>query len=129
MAGIVVQVVLFVKSVTEAGGVPTTMVALVKAMTAPVLLVRVTACAPAGVPIAVEVKESEVGEMASGANGVRFRDATKASEGPSRAVWNAPRLVGKSVEKVCPVTKTMGKVPKAMPKAWSGLPWTPVPPK
>ena len=75
-----------VKSVTEAGGVPTTMVALVNRIAVAVLLVRVTVCAPAAVPTAVEVKDSEVGEMSSGAIGVRFREATKASEGPSRAV-------------------------------------------
>ena len=52
-----------VKSLIEAGGVPATIPALEKAMGREVLFVSVTVCAPAGVPMAVEVKVRDVGAM------------------------------------------------------------------
>ena len=87
------------------------MVALVNGMAAPVLLVRVTFCAPAAVPMAVEVKESDVGATVKGTTTFPVR-ATDCGlvESPSVRVRVAVSVVAEGVK----ITVTVHVAPEAM---------------
>jgi len=91
-------------------GLAFVMVALAKGIAALVLLVRVTVCAAVGVPMAVAVKESERGETTR--VGSRVSEAAKPSAVlvELNVVSNAPVVAGRFVDKVCPLTYTVGGV-------------------
>ena len=94
-----------------------------------VLFVNVIDCEAVATPCAVAVKVNVEVETAN--VGTRLSDAMKASEEPFRVVCAAvDGKTGRSAENVWPVTNTVGTVPRAMPKIWSGLPPAcPDPPK
>src|ERR1700722_8769212 len=88
-----------------------TMVALVNGIAVPVLLVRVTVCAPAAVPTAVEVKVRDVGATVKGVTTLPAR-ATDCGlvESPSVRVKVAVSVVAEGVK----ITVTVQVAPEAM---------------